>query len=125
MAQVSPYESRPSHRNRCSNLGMSGQPAAVRCSKKSDLRLQRLDRKSTRLNSSHSSISYAVFCLKKKKLINRFIYLYLVESILVIKEWIFVIILLMHLLSLIVIRMLVLMIPLFVCMTTDLVITKS
>src|SRR5689334_23546325 len=28
---------------------------------------ERLDRKSTRLNSSHSSISYAVFCLKKKK----------------------------------------------------------
>src|SRR5689334_23288 len=27
----------------------------------------RADRKSTRLNSSHSSISYAVFCLKKKK----------------------------------------------------------
>src|SRR5438309_5670495 len=27
---------------------------------------QRRDRKSTRLNSSHSSISYAVFCLKKK-----------------------------------------------------------
>src|SRR5689334_24471031 len=27
----------------------------------------REDRKSTRLNSSHSSISYAVFCLKKKK----------------------------------------------------------
>src|SRR2546430_3959743 len=26
------------------------------------------DRKSTRLNSSHSQISYAVFCLKKKKL---------------------------------------------------------
>src|SRR4051812_49767831 len=26
------------------------------------------DRKSTRLNSSHMSISYAVFCLKKKKL---------------------------------------------------------
>src|SRR5438309_9142980 len=26
-----------------------------------------LDRKSTRLNSSHSSISYAVFCLKKKR----------------------------------------------------------
>src|SRR5437773_9667990 len=32
-------------------------------------RLQRLraDRKSTRLNSSHITISYAVFCLKKKK----------------------------------------------------------
>src|SRR2546430_11495616 len=29
------------------------------------------DRKSTRLNSSHSQISYAVFCLKTKKLTNR------------------------------------------------------
>src|SRR2546422_8362665 len=29
--------------------------------------LSRLDRKSTRLNSSHGYISYAVFCLKKKK----------------------------------------------------------
>src|SRR5689334_24524921 len=29
--------------------------------------LSHTDRKSTRLNSSHSSISYAVFCLKKKK----------------------------------------------------------
>src|SRR5688572_31234426 len=29
--------------------------------------LQQRDRKSTRLNSSHSQISYAVFCLKKKK----------------------------------------------------------
>src|SRR5689334_23450025 len=28
--------------------------------------VQKRDRKSTRLNSSHSSISYAVFCLKKK-----------------------------------------------------------
>src|SRR3712207_7127527 len=28
---------------------------------------QHLDRKSTRLNSSHANISYAVFCLKKKK----------------------------------------------------------
>src|SRR3990167_10181532 len=30
-----------------------------------------LDRKSTRLNSSHSQISYAVFCLKKNKCISR------------------------------------------------------
>src|SRR5438445_7161848 len=30
-------------------------------------RLVHLDRKSTRLNSSHANISYAVFCLKKKK----------------------------------------------------------
>src|SRR3712207_8293160 len=29
--------------------------------------LASLDRKSTRLNSSHANISYAVFCLKKKK----------------------------------------------------------
>src|SRR5207248_11626912 len=29
---------------------------------------QRRDRKSTRLNSSHRTISYAVFCLKKKKI---------------------------------------------------------
>src|SRR2546430_10093283 len=29
--------------------------------------VERKDRKSTRLNSSHSQISYAVFCLKKKK----------------------------------------------------------
>src|SRR2546427_938724 len=31
-------------------------------------RLRSRDRKSTRLNSSHSQISYAVFCLKKKRL---------------------------------------------------------
>src|SRR2546430_7617913 len=31
------------------------------------------DRKSTRLNSSHSQISYAVFCLKKKKITSRLI----------------------------------------------------
>src|SRR5579863_2350031 len=32
------------------------------------------DRKSTRLNSSHPSTSYAVFCLKKKTLYNRVLY---------------------------------------------------
>src|SRR5690242_21354454 len=32
------------------------------------------DRKSTRLNSSHMSISYAVFCLKKKKTITETVY---------------------------------------------------
>src|SRR5256886_12927384 len=32
-----------------------------------DLAVALADRKSTRLNSSHSQISYAVFCLKKKK----------------------------------------------------------
>src|SRR3712207_8718500 len=34
------------------------------------------DRKSTRLNSSHANISYAVFCLKKKKKQNEWVYLY-------------------------------------------------
>src|SRR3712207_7036257 len=34
--------------------------------------LKNLDRKSTRLNSSHANISYAVFCLKKKKKIQLF-----------------------------------------------------
>src|SRR3712207_6975819 len=33
------------------------------------VRPARADRKSTRLNSSHANISYAVFCLKKKKTI--------------------------------------------------------
>src|SRR2546427_5459346 len=33
--------------------------------------IRRRDRKSTRLNSSHSQISYAVFCLKKKKKKNK------------------------------------------------------
>src|SRR2546430_17654343 len=33
----------------------------------SSLARGQIDRKSTRLNSSHSQISYAVFCLKKKK----------------------------------------------------------
>src|SRR2546430_3015260 len=36
---------------------------------------QLVDRKSTRLNSSHSQISYAVFCLKKKKTIHLTFYL--------------------------------------------------
>src|SRR5690348_18130312 len=41
-------------------LARGGAPSAIRLK-----RFQ--DRKSTRLNSSHPSISYAVFCLKKKK----------------------------------------------------------
>src|SRR2546428_8916005 len=54
-------------------LPTAGEVAAVRCgldprrplpAQGSDVPL---DRKSTRLNSSHDQISYAVFCLKKKK----------------------------------------------------------
>src|SRR2546430_12565940 len=41
--------------------------ASSGCLGKNENGWQRLDRKSTRLNSSHSQISYAVFCLKKKK----------------------------------------------------------
>src|SRR2546427_3404057 len=58
-------------------MGLFEQPA--RCASSVDRRagahlagcskrpISALDRKSTRLNSSHSQISYAVFCLKKKK----------------------------------------------------------
>src|SRR3712207_7226623 len=41
------------------------------------LGLGRQDRKSTRLNSSHANISYAVFCLKKKKKNHELLYLLL------------------------------------------------
>src|SRR3712207_7238639 len=41
-------------------------PEAVEVASDGDERLEAQDRKSTRLNSSHANISYAVFCLKKK-----------------------------------------------------------
>src|SRR5258708_36843800 len=58
-----------------SNRGMPAPPACISTSislsssspARSFLRKVSLDRKSTRLNSSHQIISYAVFCLKKKK----------------------------------------------------------
>src|SRR5207253_9558759 len=57
-----PGKSRPIHLSRAPNqagtaLPQWSEPAGV----------LHLDRKSTRLNSSHVAISYAVFCLKKKK----------------------------------------------------------
>src|SRR3712207_6948876 len=39
-----------------------------------------LDRKSTRLNSSHANISYAVFCLKKKKTSNKRVHPHYTEA---------------------------------------------
>src|SRR3989442_14928092 len=48
-----------SHRAACAHCGRSVCTADLR------------DRKSTRLNSSHVRISYAVFCLKKKKRTNK------------------------------------------------------
>src|SRR2546426_3676247 len=54
------FRSRPPAASRCS----AASTAAGGCCFFTSLRL---DRKSTRLNSSHLVISYAVFCLKKKK----------------------------------------------------------
>src|SRR5437870_11035569 len=48
-------------------LTRSVRRAAATCKQ----RLRTRDRKSTRLNSSHVAISYAVFCLKKKKSANQ------------------------------------------------------
>src|SRR2546430_2066779 len=84
-----------------------------------------LDRKSTRLNSSHSQISYAVFCLKKKNLISCLIWFDLVASLPLIKERILVIILLLYFLCLMLGSVLVLMLPLMVWLTPDLRIKKS
>src|SRR2546427_1546422 len=46
---------------------VSASVGAIRTPLTETCRSVRGDRKSTRLNSSHSQISYAVFCLKKKK----------------------------------------------------------
>src|SRR2546422_5022355 len=62
-SRAEPDERRPDPRDA---PGLGGEPAGLR---RQDARLpgrQRKDRKSTRLNSSHGYISYAVFCLKKK-----------------------------------------------------------
>src|SRR3712207_8625454 len=56
----------------CLRGGCAGRARNVRAragiadTKRSARLEQQLDRKSTRLNSSHANISYAVFCLKKK-----------------------------------------------------------
>src|SRR5688572_31602313 len=47
--------------------GRQGDGTGLAAHGSSDADGQAADRKSTRLNSSHSQISYAVFCLKKKK----------------------------------------------------------
>src|SRR3712207_6903083 len=49
------------------HAGVRGPPAALRLVQRKARRVRPADRKSTRLNSSHANISYAVFCLKKKK----------------------------------------------------------
>src|SRR2546422_1174043 len=58
----------PSFTSGSSDLQVHGLPSGSKTI--SRMKLPRVDRKSTRLNSSHGYISYAVFCLKKKKLQN-------------------------------------------------------
>src|SRR3712207_7145147 len=53
-------------RNLDSPLDLLG-PELVALARRGGFRRLSQDRKSTRLNSSHANISYAVFCLKKKK----------------------------------------------------------
>src|SRR3712207_8429838 len=72
------FRSTRAHRERCVAVAPSVQElqrdlAAVGVHRVGDplvpggVEARRQDRKSTRLNSSHANISYAVFCLKKKK----------------------------------------------------------
>src|SRR3712207_7855175 len=50
------------------SLTINGNGATIKRNSTDQFRLFHIaDRKSTRLNSSHANISYAVFCLKKKK----------------------------------------------------------
>src|SRR3712207_7742245 len=65
---ISQHRRRDGHREKADpgratrgDLVIGTQPAVDHCRCKQD-------RKSTRLNSSHANISYAVFCLKKKKI---------------------------------------------------------
>src|SRR5438477_5950112 len=50
-------------------ISRTARPAAATCARE----IRPSDRKSTRLNSSHMSISYAVFCLKKKTRLDNFV----------------------------------------------------
>src|SRR5688572_32379922 len=62
--QEFPNNPTPIYRKQCNN------PLSVLKRNKGEM-IVVPDRKSTRLNSSHSQISYAVFCLKKKKKKNK------------------------------------------------------
>ena len=53
--------------SRCQGKRRARSPRALILAPTRELAIQIGDRKSTRLNSSHVVISYAVFCLKKKK----------------------------------------------------------
>src|SRR5690606_40993459 len=57
----------PHHRGACTGRGPARRRPGSRDRRRGVARAETADRKSTRLNSSHVKISYAVFCLKKKK----------------------------------------------------------
>src|SRR5439155_20319048 len=64
----SPRESRGGSSSNPRSRGACRLCGPPRCRRRSGTCVRaRIDRKSTRLNSSHVAISYAVFCLKKKK----------------------------------------------------------
>src|SRR5258708_8791618 len=60
-SRTKPVDGSSISRTRLSSAGCAPGPKAASCA------ICWRDRKSTRLNSSHQIISYAVFCLKKKK----------------------------------------------------------
>src|SRR3712207_7754662 len=62
-----PARRRPAARGRLLAGRLAGADARAARDDADVLRARPEDRKSTRLNSSHANISYAVFCLKKKK----------------------------------------------------------
>src|SRR3712207_8830614 len=65
------HQRKPNHRpspHTCASSSLSPSPTAPLCLWAPPIKCPvPPDRKSTRLNSSHANISYAVFCLKKKK----------------------------------------------------------
>src|SRR5256885_7946567 len=74
--------SRPPVRRFCCTSRTWGSPRTCRSRRRCGWARRNGDRKSTRLNSSHLVISYAVFCLKKKKQADSKclqVYLYVVE----------------------------------------------
>src|SRR3712207_7345495 len=62
-----PHSECPVHMYPSAGLLSSGADRTERVDS-AGVHIARLDRKSTRLNSSHANISYAVFCLKKKQM---------------------------------------------------------
>src|SRR3712207_8675371 len=64
-----PYRVEPDAQEQGRNTGQRLQSVQTRGTNHAEI--SHRDRKSTRLNSSHANISYAVFCLKKKMKIRR------------------------------------------------------